>query len=171
MLLVALMLVFQGTPLPAASATPFPTEIAAPSAEPAARPTGASLPADCVRYEPDPCPSDNRRRPVESACVRAAQRDERCAQQTTGFTHYVALFRGGARWGITAGWYGRKTPRGRVYVENARRIFVQLGHDPSAPGSISGVARQTLIKIYGTDRPTPTTPFLADRRRPRSGRN
>jgi len=114
---------------------------------------------------PDPCAFDTRKRPQESACVRAAQAAERCARQATGFLHYVALMRAGSRWGFTAAWYGRKTPRGRAYVENARRIFVQLAHDPSAPGSISDVARRTLMKIYGTDRPTPTTPLLADRRR------
>ena len=124
-----------------------------------------SLPADCIRDQPDPCPFDDRTRPAESACVRAAKGDERCAQQTTGFVHYAALMRAGSRWGFTAGWYGRKTPRGRGYVESARRIFVQLAHDPSAPGSIADVARSTLVKIYGTDRPTATTPFLADRRR------
>ncbi|MDQ6942784.1 MAG: hypothetical protein M3169_09775 [Candidatus Eremiobacteraeota bacterium] len=161
MLLAALIIALQVQPLPAESAMPLPAESATPL--PAA--TIAPLPKDCIRVEPDLCPPSTQKRPPESACVRAAQADERCAQQTTGFVHYVALMRGGSKWGMTAGWYGRKTPRGRVYVENARRIFVQVAHDPAAPGTISDVARQTLRKIYGTDRPTATTPLLADRRR------
>lgn len=162
-LAAVLTLLFQATPLPADTPAPPPAQSA--PAEPATMsPADASPPPDCIRRDDD-CPFDTRKRPAESACVRAAKAGERCAQQTTGFKHYLALLHAGSVWGYTAGWYGRKTPRGRVYVENARRIFVELGHDPKAPGSISEVARTTLIKMYGTDNPTPSTPFLADRRR------
>jgi hypothetical protein len=157
MLIAALVFALQVTPLPDASPTAVP-----PTAIPS---TDTSWPADCIPVEPNPCPLDTQKRPAESACVRGAQADERCARQTTGFMHYARLMRAGTRWGVTAAWYGRKTPRGRVYVESARRIFVQVAHDPNAPGSMSDVARSTLVKIYGTDRPTATTPFLADRRR------
>jgi len=157
MLIAALLFVLQVAPLPDTVPTAPPA-----TATPATVPP---LPADCIPVEPNPCPADIHKRPPESACVRAAQADERCAQQTTGFMHYARLMRAGSRWGMTAGWYGRKTPRGRTYVERARRIFVAIAHDPNAPGSMSDVARSTLVKIYGTDRPTATTPLLADRRR------
>jgi hypothetical protein len=170
MLLAALIIALQAQPLPAGSAMPAPAESATPlpaaSATPFADATAVPLPKDCIPAVPPLCPASTQKRPPESECVRAAQAHERCAQQTTGFRHYAALMLGGSKWGMTAGWYGRKTPRGRVYIENARRIFVQLAHDPAAPGSISDVARRTLMKIYGTDRPTANTPFLADRRRP-----
>ena len=86
MLLAALIIALQVQPLPAESAMPLPAE----SATPFAAATDPPLPKDCIRVEPDLCPPSAQKRPPESACVRAAQADERCAQQTTGFLHYVA---------------------------------------------------------------------------------
>jgi len=62
-------------------------------------------------------PFDGRRRPAEFACVRSARALERCAQQTSGFMHYVALMRAGSLWGVNAAWQGQRSVRGRVYTE------------------------------------------------------
>ena len=102
---------------------------------------------------------------AESACVRAARDQEICAQQTTGFVHYGMLMRAGSLWGIAGAWIGNRKPSGHVYFENARRIYVQLASDRDAPDMIAERARATLLKLYGTEHPTSTTPLLADRKR------
>ncbi|HEY0382513.1 MAG TPA: hypothetical protein VGC72_09965 [Candidatus Elarobacter sp.] len=166
----AVMLFFQVTPLPTDSATPTPAATATASPTVPAAGAGTTVPPDCMHYADSGCPFDTRKRPAESACVRAARSQERCAQQTSGFLHYLNVMRAGTIWGFTAGWLDHRTGRGHLYAERARQIFVQLAHDPAAPGSISDVARTTLIKMYGTDRPTASTPFVADRRRTPPGR-
>jgi hypothetical protein len=102
---------------------------------------------------------------AESACVSAARDQETCAQQTTGFVHYVMLMRAGSLWGVAGAWIGHRKPSGTVYLENARRIFVQLASDRDAPEMIAERARATLRRLYGTEHPTSNTPLVLDRRR------
>ena len=157
MLAAALIVLFQTTPLPTASAPPAP----------AASADSDALPPDCDRYEDDgrACASDPRKGIAESACVRAAEHQLRCAQHTTGSVHYEALMRAGSYWGLAGAWLGHRTPHGHVYFDKARHIYVQLASDPNAPGTIAAEARATLRGLYGTDRPTSSTPLLIDRRR------
>ena len=149
MLIAALIMMLQITSLPAASSS------------------DQQPPPDCMRREDvgQLCPFGSERASAEAACVRAAQHQERCAQQTTGFVHYVLLLRAGSLWGVAGAWLGHRTPGGHVYLENARRIYVQLANDPNAPGTISDAARATLRRLYGTEHPTSSTPLILDRKR------
>ncbi|HEV2738533.1 MAG TPA: hypothetical protein VGU66_08140 [Candidatus Elarobacter sp.] len=148
MLIAALIMMLQVTPLPAS-------------------PSGQALSPDCMRREDvgQLCPFGSRGASAESACVRAAQHQERCAQQTTGFVHYVLLLRAGSLWGVAGAWLGHRTPGGHIYLDNSRRIYVQLANDPNAPGTISDAARTTLRRLYGTEHPTSSTPLIVDRKR------
>jgi hypothetical protein len=106
------------------------------------------------------CAFGTQKSAAESACVSAARDQETCAQQTTGFTHYVMLMRAGSLWGVAGAWIGHRKPSGHVYLENARRIFVKLASDRDAPDMIAERARATLRGLYGTEHPTSTTPLL-----------
>ena len=123
---------------------------------------------DCLRPTDigQACAFGTQKIAAESACVRAARDQETCAQQTTGFAHYVMLMRAGSLWGVAGAWIGHRKPSGHVYLENARRIFVQLASDRDAPDMIAERARATLLKLYGTEHPTSTTPLVVDRKRP-----
>jgi len=127
---------------------------------------------DCDRPTPvdQVCAFGTQKSDAEAACVRAARDQELCAQQTTGFAHYVMLMRAGSLWGVAGAWIGHRKPSGRVYLENARRIFVQLASDRDAPETIAERARATLRGLYGTEHPTSTTPLVIDRKRSPSRR-
>jgi hypothetical protein len=159
MLATALFVLLQSSPLPIASGSPAPpaTVTASPDVEP--------MPPDCVQYEDDgrACGVDPQKGLAESACIRAAQHQERCAQRTTGFAHYAALMRAGSFWGVAGAWLGHRTPRGHQYFENMRRIYVELASDKNAPRTFAGDARAALHGLYGTDYPTSSTPLLVDR--------
>ena len=159
MLATALFVLLQSSPLPIASGSPAPpaTVTASPDVEP--------VPPDCVHYEDDgrACGVDPQKGLAESACIRAAQHQQRCAQRTTGFAHYAALMRAGSFWGVAGAWLGHRTPRGHQYFENMRRIYVELANDKDAPRPIAGDARAALRGFYGTDHPTSSTPLIIDR--------
>lgn len=154
----AMMLFFQATPQPADTAAPRPAATASPEIE--------ALPSDCLDYEDDPnaCALDANKAAAESACIRAAKNQERCAKLATGFVHYAALMRAGSLWAVAASWLGHHTPRGRGYMERFRQIYVQLASDANVPETIRESAQKLLRGLYGTDRPTPTTPLVIDRR-------
>ena len=50
------------------------------------------------------CAFGTQKSAAESACVSAARDQETCAQQTTGFAHYVMLLRAGSLWGVAGAW-------------------------------------------------------------------
>jgi hypothetical protein len=159
MLATALFVLLQSSPLPIASglpASPAPVT-ASPDVEP--------VPPDCVQYEDDgrACGLDPQKGLAESACIRAAQHQQRCAQRTTGFMHYAALMNAGSYWLVAGAWLGHRTPRGHLYMENMRRIYVELASDKNAPRTIAGEARAALRGLYGTEHPTSSTPLLVDR--------
>ncbi|MEA2787394.1 MAG: hypothetical protein QOF71_3498 [Candidatus Eremiobacteraeota bacterium] len=159
MLATALFVLLQSAPLPIAGGSPTPpaTVTASPDSEP--------VPPDCVHYEDDgrACGLDPQKGLAESACIRAAEHQQRCAQRTTGFAHYAALMRAGSFWGVAGAWLGHRTPRGHFSMENMRRIYVEIASDKNAPRTFAGDARTALRGLYGTDHPTSSTPLLIDR--------
>ena len=155
MLATALSVLVQSSPLPIASGSPAGT----------ASPVAEAVPPDCVQYQDDgrACGLDPQKGLAESACIRAALHQQRCAQQSTGFAHYAALMRAGSYWGVAGARLGHRTPRGHLYMEKLRRSYLELANDKNAPQTLAGDARAALRGLYGTNHPTSYTPLLVDR--------